>query len=195
MNIDKFSARTGRMMRENDTVVNEANGLNDDGSLNVSSVVLLKSTLGEYFLGQTEELTISGTTNAYAELYNPIDSGIHLHLNVWTSSNLSSKNYTIGVMFNAGFPVALDLATKVMSSNLGEPMPIPKAQIRYKSNTVEIPTGVEVYTRRVPSESTVIAEEDGKYLVPPGKVIGLYLRDTTASGICRVAFGWWEELE
>lgn len=193
MIIPQFLAKTGRLIKEDNTIVNIADGINTDGSVNITNVAFLKSIQGEYFLGQTEDLTISGTTNAWAELYNPVGSGINVHLNVWTTSNLSSKNYTIAVMFDAGFPIATDIATKVMSSNLTEPKSTPNAQIKYKSNTTEIPTGTEVYTRRVPLESTIVSEEDGKFIIPPDKAIGFHLHNTTASGACRVALGWWEQ--
>lgn len=184
-----------KLFRSDDTIVNPADSINADGSLNILNVVLLRSLQGKYFLGQTEDLTISSTTNAWAELHNPLGSGVNIHLNVWTTSNLSSKNYTSCVYFDAGFPVATDLSARISSTNLIEPKAIPKAEIRYKSNTAEIPTGVIVYTRRIPIESTVLAEEDGKFIIPPGKSIGLHLHETTASGVCRAAFGWWEDVE
>lgn len=56
---------------------------------------LQKSIDKKYFLGQTEDLTITASANSYAELRNPVDSGVIVHMNVWTTSNLSSKNYTI----------------------------------------------------------------------------------------------------
>ncbi len=37
-NIDQFQARSGRLIKEDGTVVNEANGINADGSQNVSLV-------------------------------------------------------------------------------------------------------------------------------------------------------------
>lgn len=84
-------------------------------------------------------------------------------------------------------------STRVTSSNLIDPVSIPKAEIRYISETIEDSTGIRAYTRRVPQESTVLSEEDGKFIIPPGKAIGFYLHNTTASGICRVALGWYEE--
>ena len=84
-------------------------------------------------------------------------------------------------------------STRITSTNLIEPVPIAKAEIRYISETAEDSTGVRAFTRRVPQESTVVSDEDGKFIIPPGKAIGFYLHQTTASGACRVALGWWEE--
>lgn len=84
-------------------------------------------------------------------------------------------------------------STNVTSTNLINPVPVAKAEIRYISETVEDSTGIKAFTRRVPQESTVVSEEDGKFIIPPGKAVGLYLHNTTASGVCRVALGWWEE--
>lgn len=154
---------------------------------------LRKSIDKEYFLGQSPDLSLASGVNGYAELFNPVGSGVNVHLNVWTTTNVSSKNYTIRVIFEVDFPVALDVAPDLTSSNLIEPKPTPNAQIRYKSGTTEAPGGIEIYTRRVPQESTVVSEEDGKFIIPPGKGIGLFAHETTASGICRVAYGWWEQ--
>lgn len=38
VNINNYSPRSGRMIRDDNTLVNEANGINNDGSQNVRSV-------------------------------------------------------------------------------------------------------------------------------------------------------------
>lgn len=84
-------------------------------------------------------------------------------------------------------------STNVTSTNLIDSVPTAKAEIRYISETAEDAPGIKAFTRRVPQESTVVSDEDGKFIIPPGKAIGFYLHQTTASGACRVALGWWEE--
>lgn len=46
----------------------------------------------------------------------------------------------------------------------------------------------------VPPFSTIVGEEDGKYIFSPGGSFVLFL-EKTSSGLAtaRIAFGWWEE--
>ena len=55
-------------------------------------VQLYQSMLGRYFVGYADYLNFTGkNTSAWASLYNPPDSGVLLHLNVWTVTSLYSS--------------------------------------------------------------------------------------------------------
>lgn len=162
-----------------------------------ANIVLQKSIDRKYFLGQTESLTLSSTTNAYAELFNPSNSGVNLHVNVWTSSNTTTDgttNYVARVYFGGETTDTKTESTLVTSPNLTTPVNTPKVKLNYVSNTTSLPSaGIQAFTRRVPSVTTIVADEDGKFILPPGKAFVISLTNATATASCRVAFGWWEE--
>lgn len=49
MIIPQFGAKTGRLIKEDNTIVNMADGINADGSVNITETPLLKSIQGKYF--------------------------------------------------------------------------------------------------------------------------------------------------
>lgn len=158
---------------------------------------LRKSIEKKYFLGQSESLSLSGATNGYAEIYNPPDSGVNLHLAVWTVSNTTTDaavNFVARAYFGAEIADAKTESALFTCVNLIAPVPVPKAKIRYVSGTASTPSaGLEGYTRRIPGVSTIVSDESGKFIIPPGKAFALAVTAATAAATCRVAFGWWEE--
>lgn len=162
-----------------------------------SNISLQKSIDQKYFIGQTESLTLSTTTNGYAELFNPSDSGINVHVNVWTVSNTTASettNFVARMYFGGETTDVKTESTLVTSTNLTTPVSIPKAKIRYVSNTASFPSaGLQAFTRRIPGIATIVDVEDGKFIIPPGKAFSISLTNGTASANCRVAFGWWEK--
>jgi hypothetical protein len=47
-------------------------------------ITLFESSQGEYFVGQSELLVFGQGNNAWAGLINPPNSGVNLHVNVFT---------------------------------------------------------------------------------------------------------------
>jgi hypothetical protein len=94
-----------------------------------------------------------------------------------------------------GTPTASDLVTT--SNYTIHPTPKPKVLLLRADRVYGEPQGgVKAFVRRGEAESTITAEEDGKFIFPPGDSFSVFLSnpetpDDRASG--RVAFGWWEE--
>lgn len=159
---------------------------------------LRQSELGRYFVGQTERLRFSQGTNAWATLYNPPDSGINLHVNVFTVTNVTETPFTTEIIFG-GVPAAFpgNQATLISPTNLAiAPLPTPRVRALYNSSASgTISGGVNVFDREVPPLSTIVSEEDGKFIFPPGEAFVLLLMgmEQTEAIEAIAAFGWWEE--
>lgn len=75
------------------------------------------------------------------------------------------------------------------------PTPISRIKLIYNTNSSPITTGVNAYDRVVPGNSTVVAEEDGKYIIPPNKFFVISLTSTSGCPVnAALAFGWWIKL-
>jgi hypothetical protein len=88
------------------------------------------------------------------------------------------------------------LAQKVSPADTAlVPLPKNKVNIRYVQSTTEVPQGgVNVFDRIVPPNGTLVSEEDGKLIEPPGGNYVVFLRSTSSQPVkVIVAFGWWEE--
>ncbi len=161
-------------------------------------IELYKSLRGEYFIGYADELSFCGGTSAYALLYNPCNSHVNLHVNVWTVTDISKSAFRAQFWFNAtppGTPVAI---AQVTPSNTAIcPPPKPKILLEQASNVTGTPTGgVKAFVRRGLPETTLVESENGKLIFPPGGSFLVFLSgeepdSSPLSG--RVAFGWWEE--
>ncbi|MFY9402106.1 MAG: DUF6143 family protein [Candidatus Omnitrophota bacterium] len=155
-----------------------------------------QSVAGKYFLGQSEILTLGEGKYSWGGLINPSDSGVKLFANVFTVTNFSAEPFTARIWLNANLPTIGKMATKVSPSNTSiQPLPQPKINLKYEESTTLFPTGgVNVFNREVPPFSTIVGEEDGKYIFSPGGSFALFL-EKTSSGLttARIAFGWWEE--
>lgn len=161
-------------------------------------ISLSKSLQGKYFAGQTESLTFSNTTNAWAALINPSGSGVNLFANVYTISNFSDKPFVVQIWFNTNLPETGTISTKVSPANTAlVPQPVPKVQVHFNQNVNGVPLGgVNVFDRIVPPGATLASEEDGKFIFPPGGNWTLFLTAPTSEETiftAIVAFGWWEE--
>lgn len=77
------------------------------------------------------------------------------------------------------------------------PLPRPKVQLLQASNVTGSPAGgVKAFVRRATPESTLVFEEDGKYIFAPGGNLSVFLSDPEMPDVAvagRIAFGWWEE--
>lgn len=159
-------------------------------------VSLFESIQGRYFVGQTEDLWPGNGFNAWAGLANPCDSHVDLYANVFTVSNFSDEYLTAEIWLNAEFPRKTHVSRKASPTNTSlSPLPENKVDIRFlKSTTLEPETGVNVYERIVPPHTTLVGEEDGKFIESQG---GTYVVVVKSPGSefskVIVAFGWWEK--
>ena len=162
-------------------------------------VSLFKSMQGKYFVGQTEPLWVGNDSFAWAALVNPKDSGVYIYANVFTISNLSDDYLTAEIWLNADFPSDAKIsAKKVSPTNTAlRPFPKNKVDIKYVESTTELPQhGVNVYQRIVPPYTTLVGEEDGKFIESPCgnyTIIIKSLSSKTEKVKAIVALGWWEK--
>lgn len=160
---------------------------------------LAKSFEGKYYVGYADELSFGKGTSAWAGLYNPPDSGVYLFVNVWTITELlGAAPIRAQVWFNAAMPGQPVFETNVTPANQAlKPAPRPRVHLLKASNVTGTPSGgSKAFVRRAEPETTLVFEEDGKYIFAPGGNLSIFLSapetpDKEASG--RVAFGWWEE--
>lgn len=158
---------------------------------------LYKSLQGKYFVGYADNLNFGKGKSAWASLCNPSSSGVNLHVNVWTVTSLYGI-FRAQIWFNAklqGTPEKSQLVTTTNTAFI--PVPKPKINLFFASNVEGEPCGgIKAFVRRGEAESTIVAEEDGKFIFPPGGSFTVFISnpetpDETAAG--RIAFGWWEE--
>lgn len=159
---------------------------------------LFKSLQGKYFVGQTESLIFSNTTNAWGSLVNPSGSGVNLFANVYTISNFSDRPFLAQLWFNSDPPGTGTPSTEISPANtaLATP-PVPKVQLQFNQNVSGVPVGgINVFDRIVPPGGTLVSEEDGKLIFPPGGNLTIFLTSPGAAAVtftAIVAFGWWED--
>lgn len=161
-------------------------------------IELYESMVGEYFIGYADNLTFGNNTSAWAALYNPPQSGVNLHVNVWTVTDISNAPVRAQFWFNAVPPGQPYRSTLVTPANTALwPLPEPKVKLLQTSNVTGDPIGgVKAFVRRGQPETTLRQEENGKLIFPPGGNFLVFLSmaenpSVTAGG--RIAFGWWEE--
>jgi len=169
-------------------------------------IALYESSQGEYFVGQTELLVFGLGNNAWAGLINPHNSGVNLHVNVITVTNLSEVPFTAHIWFNPTLPAKPDcngddcinaiVSNKVSSTNYTlHPLPKPKIELQFVQNySGFFSGGVNVFNRIVPPTTTIVEEEDGKFIFPPQKAFAILLESASSQLLeARIAFGWWEK--
>ena len=161
-------------------------------------IELYESMKGDYFIGYADQMTLGNGTSAWARLYNPWESGVNLHVNVWTVTDISESPFRAQFWFNATPPGIPSESTLVTPSNTAiRPAPKPKVMLQLASDVTGEPSGgVKAFVRRGEPGTTLVETENGKLIFPPGGSFLVFLSLTgdvsvTASG--RVAFGWWEE--
>jgi len=158
-------------------------------------VPLFKSIRGKYFVGQTETLWVGNRLNAWAGLVNPPSSNVNLFTNVFTISNFSDNYLTAEIWLNTTLPKNISVSHKVSPTNTAlTPLPQNKVEIQFLEYTDILPeNGVNVYERIVPPNTTLVGEEDGKFIEAPGGDYVIVIK-SSSSNINKVivAFGWWE---
>lgn len=153
---------------------------------------------GKYFSGYTGKLEFGNDNNAWAGLFNPVGSGVNLHLYVWEVSNTGQTPVRARIYFNSCPPGQWTLVNTVYQGNTTL-CPPPKPRIKlYQASDVsgEPEDGVRVFVRRALPEVTIGDEEVGKFVFPPGGSFVIFLSnpetpDEPASATLR--FSWWEE--
>ena len=131
---------------------------------------LAKSLEGKYFVGYADNLNFGLGTSAWARLYNPINSGVNLHVTVWTVSDVSQSPFRAQIWFNANPPGTPQESTLVTPANMALcPLPQPKIKLQYATKVTGEPTGgVKAFVRRGQPETTLVDDEQGKFIFEPG---------------------------
>ncbi|MGH4124570.1 MAG: DUF6143 family protein [Clostridium sp.] len=161
-------------------------------------VELYESMLGQYFIGYADNLVFGEEKNAWARLYNPINSGVILYVNVWTVTGVSDSPFRAQFWFNSTPPESDIKYAPVTPTNLTiKPPPIAKVRLEYASNVTGEPTGgVKAFVRRALPETTLVESENGKIIIGEGGDFLVFLSNPETPELLtsgRVAFGWWEE--
>jgi len=170
-----------------------------DISKNVNiPIELYESIKGKYFIGYADNLALGNGRSCWARLYNPCDSGVNLHVNVWTVTDISQSPFRAQFWFNATPPGRPINSTLVTPSNTAIcPLPKPKIKLQQASNVNGEPNdGVKAFVRRGEPGITLVDTENGKLIFPPGGSFLVFLSLTENSNIGasgRIAFGWWEQ--
>jgi hypothetical protein len=159
---------------------------------------LAKSLEGKYFVGYVDGLTFGAGTFSWARLYNPPDSGVNLHVTVWTVSDVAQTSFTATIYFNStlmGTPLDSENITTTNTSII--PLPEPKIKLQYAATTRGFPQeGIKAFIRRGQPNATIVSEEEGKFIFPPGGNFLIFLsnpQNPTIPVSASIAFGWWEE--
>ena len=113
-------------------------------------------------------------------------------------SDVSESAFRAQIWFNAIPPGNPMESTLVTPANLAFcPTPSPRVRLQYSNNVIGDPIGgIKAFVRRGQPETTIVDDEEGKFIFPPGGSFLIFLSnpetpDVFTSG--RVAFGWWEE--
>lgn len=159
---------------------------------------LAKSLEGKYFVGYADNLTFGKGTSAWARLYNPPRSGVNLHVTVWTVSDVSESPFRVQIWFNAVPPGTPQESVLVTPANTAlKPLPQPRIKLEYATQVTGEPTGgIKAFVRRGQPESTLVDDEQGKFIFPPGGSFLIFLSNPETPDIAadgRIAYGWWEE--
>jgi hypothetical protein len=150
-----------------------------------------QSQRGNYYVGQTPKMNITNKL-AYGALYNPSQSERNLYVNVFTITNFY-KSPILAEIWLGATPIPFGQPSpKVANTNQTlTPTPKSKIQLLHKAGSGTVREGINVFDRIVPPQSTVVAEEDGKYIIPPGEYFILTLKALSkGNSSSAIAFGW-----
>lgn len=159
---------------------------------------LAKSLEGKYFVGYADNLSFGQGASAWARLYNPPNSGVNLFVTVWTVSDIAESTFRAQIWFNTippGTPQDSPLVTPANTALC--PLPSPRIKLQYAVNVIGDPTGgIKAFVRRGQPETTLVDDEQGKFIFPPGGSFLIFLSNPETPELAaagRIAFGWWEE--
>lgn len=161
-------------------------------------ISLYESMRGRYFIGYADGLSLNAGSSAWARLYNPRLSGVNLFVDTWSVTDLSASPFRAQFWFNADPPGNATESDLVTPSNLAfRPTPVPHAELQKASAVYGEPDGgVLAFARWGIPCTTLVGEEGGKLIVPPGSSFMIYVSLTNFSspeGSTRISFNWWEE--
>ena len=159
-------------------------------------ISLSKSMQRKYFVGQTETLLVGNGSIAWAGLVNPDDSGVNLYTNVFTISNFSDDYLTAEIWLNANLPGKASISHKISATNTSvKSLSKNQVDILFVESTTMVPdNGVNVYERIVQPNTTLVGEEDGKFIESSGGNYVVVIKSLSSNlDKVIVAFGWWEK--
>lgn len=164
----------------------------------VYPVTLYKSIQGRYFIGYADQLRYGQETSAWAGLINPADSGVLLHVAVVTLTQVSGLSFRGEFWVNAVLPGCPESSPLVTPANTAlTPLPQPKVLLLQASDVVGRPQGgFEIDWEQSILETTIVVEEGGNLIIPPGGSLVIFLAPQGTGeepSMGRVAFGWWED--
>lgn len=155
------------------------------------------SSLGEYFLGQTDIISFGGGYNGWGGLVNPADSKVNMFLNAYTITNYSDEPSTAEAWLSSMLPGIGKTSPHFAAGNQAIiPPPMPKVKIQNASFVSGKPQGgTYAFVRRVEPVVTLTKHDfQGMFIIPPGSSFSLFfLSQGNKQVYTRVAFGWWEE--
>ncbi len=159
---------------------------------------LYLSLQGKYFVGFAADVQFSDHKYGWAGLVNPSHSCVNLHVYVWTVTNFGSYPLNAEIWFNTDTPENAVTSNYITPANTAIcPLPRPEVSILQANNVSgDLPHGDRIFVRKVLPEVTIVGEEDGRFIFPPGGSFSVVLSNTemsSKSGIANVAFGWYEE--
>jgi hypothetical protein len=159
---------------------------------------LYHSLQGQYYVGYADNIFFESDKSAWAALYNPYNSGVNLFVNVWTVTDLYEPPVRMQIWLNSRLPGGYTISDLVTPANTAiNPLPEARVKIFQASNITGVPEGgIKAFVRRTLPGETVVAEEEGKFVIPPGGNFTIFLSNIEGEKIpasTRVAFGWWEE--
>lgn len=161
------------------------------------SVPLFKSIRGKYFVGQTDTLYVKKGLDTWAGLVNPYNSDVDLYTNTFTISNFSNEYLTAEIWLNTNLPLDLNISKNVSPTNTAiYPRPQNDVNIKFAQSIMEPPyKGINVYKRIVAPYTTLVGEEDGKFITAPkGNYVIIIKSPSYEFSKVNVAFGWWEKI-
>lgn len=159
---------------------------------------LYHSLKGQYFVGYADNLFFEQDKSAWVALANPVHSGKLLFVNVWTVTQGLGSPVTIEIWFNAKLPGEYTVSPFVTPADTAiHPLPKPRVMILQASNVIGQPEGgAKAFIRRSIPGETMVSEEEGKFVIPPGGSFAIFLTHPEGQPgpvTGRVAYGWWEE--
>lgn len=159
---------------------------------------LYLSLQGKYFVGFAPDVQFSDCKYGWAGLVNPSHSCVNLHVYVWTVTNFGIYPLNAEIWFNTNIPEDAETSEYITPANTAIcPLPRPKVSILQANNVSGAPPcGDRLFVKKVLPEVTIVGEENGRFILPPGGSFSVLLSNTEASnksGIANVAFGWYEE--
>ncbi|MDP4094572.1 MAG: DUF6143 family protein, partial [Bacillota bacterium] len=119
-------------------------------------------------------------------------------VNVWTVTDLKEPPVRFQIWLNSKLPGSYTRSDLVTPTNTAViPLPRSKVQLIQASDVTGNPDGgIKAYSRRTVPGETVLGDEEGKFIIPPGGNFAVFLSNTEGTDVpanVRVAYGWWEE--